>query len=241
MKRILLLAFLCFTTFQGFSQATIWGIYGGAGCATANNYDMGPSGGLELLFTGHRGGRVFIGTDIFYQVYSLYTDNEANSAKNENGYTGWTERLYASYAYVTPKFSYGLGKKQNVKIYATFGIGYNISGIDSVRKWDYGYNSYGYYTTPTSGTTQYDSILDKSKNINKMILRGSVGMTESLHMGTHWFLSFTEDFGFIGKSLTQTGTSSDGSRTVYSTNGLKPGYISLLVGISHYKLRNKYE
>ena len=240
MKRILLIIFLCFIALQGFSQASLIGLYGGAGCATANNYDVAPSGGLELLFTGHRGGRIFIGTDIFYQNYSLYVDNEANAAKKETGFAGMTERFYGSYAYITPKFSYGLGKKENIKVYVTFGVGYNISGFDSVRKWDYSNSVNGYYLNPVN-TGQYDSVLDKSKNINKLMIRGSVGMTEYLPMGSHWRLTFTEDFGFVAKSLTQTGTPSDGSRTAYSSNGLKPGYISLQVGISHYGWRKKYD
>lgn len=238
MKRILLIIFLCFIALQGFSQATMWGVYGGAGCATTNNYDVAPSGGLELLFTGHRGGRIFIGTDIFYQNYSLYLDNEVNAAHHETGYTGWTERLNASYAYVTPKFSYGFGRKGNelVKVYVTFGVGYNVSGVDSVRKWDYSNSVNGYYLNPVN-TGQYDSIIDKSKNINKLMIRGSIGMTEYLPMGGNWLFTFTEDFGFTAKSLTQTGTPSDGSRTGYSSNGLKPGYISLQIGISHHRFR----
>jgi hypothetical protein len=239
MKRIILIALLSFIAFDGFSQASLIGVYGGAGCATKYNYDVAPSGGLELLFSGHRGGRIFIGADIFYQSYSLYADNEVNSAHNRTGYTGTTDRFLGSYAFVAPKFSFGISKTENIKIHVSFGVGFKVSGFDSLHKWNDGYYANAYYTNPIGGTGQYDSLLDKSKNINTMVLRASVGMTEYLAMGTHWRLTFTEDFGFVAQSLTKTGTSEDGSRSNYSTNGLRPGYISLQVGISHYKLRKK--
>ncbi len=239
MKRIILAAFLCFIALQGFSQATIYGVYGGIGCATSNNYDVAPSGGLELLFSGQRGGRMFIGADLFYQGYSQWADNEANSATHGTGTAGNIERFLGSYVFLTPKFSYGLGKKQSVKIFFDIGVGYNIQGFDSVRKWDHGYYTNGYYTTYTAGVGQYDSSLDKTSNINKLQFRLGVGATEYLSMGPHWRLTFTEDFGFLTTNLSSTGTPTDGSRTQYSHGGLRPGYISLMVGFSHHKFRER--
>jgi len=229
MKRVLLITFLCFVALQGYSQTTIYGVYGGAGCATTNNYDVAPSGGLEFLFTGHRGGRIFIGFDLFYQNYSLYADNEANAAKGGAGYAGTIDRFNASYGFLAPKFSYGLGRNQRVKVFIDGGIGYNVGGYDSLRKWDYSYST----ITGGVGAGQYDSVIDKSKNITKMLFRVGAGMTEYLDMGYHWRFTFTEDFGFLTQNLTSTGTITDPSRTRYSSNGLQPGYISLQIGISH--------
>ncbi len=234
MKRILLVAFLSCLCYTGFSQALI-SLYGGGGCATSNNYDIAPSGGLELLLPGHRGGRMFIGADLFYQGYSQWADNEANSAKHGTGTAGTIDRLLSSYVFLAPKFSYGIGKKENWKVYFDVGVGYNISGFDSLRKWDHGYYTNGYYTAYTSGIGQYDSTLDKSSNINKLVFRLGVGMSEYWYIGHHYFLSLTEDFGFLTTNLTTTGTVSDGSRTTYSRSGLRPGYISLMIGICHYK------
>ena len=234
MKRVLLITFLCFVALQGYSQATIIGVYGGAGCATTNNYDVAPSGGLEFLFAGHRGGRIFIGFDLFYQNYSLYADREANAGKGGAGFAGTIDRFNASYAFLAPKFSYGLGRKQNVKVFIDCGIGYNISGYDSLRKWDYSYST----VTGGTGPGQYDSVIGKSKNITKMLFRVGVGMTEYASLGKHWGLTFTEDFGFLTKPLTTTGSVTDPSRTQYSSNGLQPGYISLQIGISHISWKN---
>ena len=178
---------------------------------------------------GPRGKHVFFGFDLFYQNYSLYADNEANGAKGGNGYTGTMDRLDASYAFFAPKFCYGLGRKENVKVFITCGVGYNISGYDSLRKWDYGYST----ITGGAGSGQYDSVIGKTKNINKMLFRVGLGLTEYAAIGYHWRFTFTEDFGFLNKQLTTTGTVTDQSRTQYSTNGLQPGYISLQIGISH--------
>ncbi len=230
MKRILLITFLCFIAVQGFSQS-LFGIYGGAGCATKHNYDVGPTFGVEYLHGASH--RTFIGADIFYQTYSLFADNEANSAHNRTGIAGTTDRLLANYAFFAPKITMGLRKTEAVKFNLTIGIGYNISGYDSLHKWDNGYYTNAYYTNPTGGTGQYDSTIDKSKNINKMLLRIGVGATEYVNVGRAWFITFTEDFSFVSSSLTQTGTSTDVSRTLFSTNGLRPGYVTLTIGFTH--------
>ena len=239
MKRILLIAFLSFTAFRGSSQ-TVVGLYGGAGCATSNNYNVAPSGGLELLFGMHHGGRMFIGADVFYQTYSLYYDNEANSEKHHQSYAGYIERLATASAFFAPKFSYGLGKTQDIKIYVDFGVGYNIGGFDSVRKWDNKYynNSTGNYTYG-NGVGSYDSTIDASKNINKLLIRGGCGATEYLSIGKHWFINFTEDFGFISQSLTQSTDPSFASRTQYSPGKFNPGYVSLQIGINYYSGHKK--
>ena len=235
MKRILLVAFLSFLSVQGFSQGII-GVYGGGGCATSNNYDIAPSGGLELLM-GHNK-HMRIGTDLFYQGYSLYADNEANSSQHGTGVAGTIDRFAASYVFLTPKFSYGLGemkddKLQKVRLYFDVGIGYNIKGFDSLRKWDHGYYANGYYTTYNSGIGQYDSSMDKTSNINKMVFRLGFGATEYLAMGGRWYLTITEDFGFLTTNLTTTGSVADPSRTQFSRSGLRPGYVSIHIGLSH--------
>ena len=105
-----------------------------------------------------------------------------------------------------------------------------------------GYYTNGYYTTYSSGVGQYDSTIDKTANINKMMFRLGVGATEYFCISnktkgdkiSRWFLTLTEDFGFLTNNLTTTGTVSDPSRTAYSFNGLRPGYVSLQIGISHY-------
>jgi hypothetical protein len=223
---------LSFLAIPGFSQ-TLIGLYGGGGCATSNNYDIAPSGGLEMLFKGSKAGRMYIGADLFYQGYSLYADNEANSSKHGTGNAGTIDRFAASYVYLAPKFSYGIGKKQALKIYFDVGIGYNINGFDSLRKFDRGYYTNGYYTAYNAGIGQYDSTIDKTSNINKMMFRMGVGATEYFSIGSSWAFTITEDFGFVTTNLTTTGTVSDPSRTNLSTNGLRPGYISLQIGISH--------
>ena len=69
-----------------------------------------------------------------------------------------------------------------------------------------------------------------------MVLRFGVGLTEYLHLGTHWWFTITEDCGFLGTTLSKTSNVDDPSRTAYSPNGkLNPNYFSLQIGIYHSK------
>ena len=230
MYKIHVVVFLSFLAIQGFSQ-TLIGLYGGGGCATSNNYDIAPSGGIQLLFG--NGYHIRTGATLFYQAYSLYADNEANSSTHGTGNAGTIDRIAASYVFLAPKVYYGIGKSGNFGVYLNVGVGYNINGFDSLRKFDRGYYNNGYYTTYNSGIGQYDSSLDKTSNLNKMLFRVGFGLSEHIYLSHSWFISFSEDFGFLTSDLTTTGTSKDPSRTQFSRSGLRPGYVSLHIGITH--------
>lgn len=228
--RISMIIFLSFLSVPGFSQAknTFVGLYGGGGVAATNNYDVALSGGFEYM----KGisYRACIGATVFYQQYSLYYDNEANNEKNGHGFAGYTDRLKSAYIFVAPKFTYGIGKNQRIHFYLDAGIGFNMGGFDSVRKWDYSYDKFG--------VGNYDSVIDASANIRKMMVRVGFGFKEYIKLGGHWWFTITEDFGYIPKSLT---TSTDltqpwPTKTAYSPRSLNPGYITLQIGFSHTKL-----
>jgi hypothetical protein len=226
MKRILLVVLLSFLAIPGFSQFhanTFIGLYGGAGCASKNNYNVAPSLGIAFL----RGisTRYLIGADLFYQTYSLYYDNEQNSAKHGSGNAGVILRHLSSYAFFTPKFEYAIGFNGHLHVYTTVGVGFKMSGYDTLQKWDHSYTS--------SGLGNYDSTLDMTKNLNSMLFRIGVGFKQYLKLGDHWRFVITEDFGFLPSGLTKTGDPDQPARTQYSPNKLNPAYISLQIGISH--------
>jgi len=234
MKRILLVAFWSFWTLNAFSQEaadggdgnnTLFGLYAGAGCASSNNYNVGPSAGFEFL----KGipNRTFIGADLFYQTFSLRYDNEENASRNGNGNAGAILKHLSSYIFVTPKFEYSLDRKQQIHGYVTIGAGFKMSGFDTLRKWDHSYGN--------PGINNYDSTIDLTKNINSMLLRVGVGLKEYLPLGKHWLFTFTEDFGFLPKSITKTGDYDAPARTQYSPHKLNPCYISVQIGICHSK------
>ena len=230
MKRILIIILLSFIGVHGFAQS-IFGVYGGGGFASSNNYDAGPSGGIEYLKgIGVHG---LLGFDLFYQGYSLYYDNELNSARHHMGLAGYIDRNLTSYAFFTPKVSYTLDKKRNITAFVTAGIGYNIGGFDSIKKWDQSYSSIPVLSN--TAAFNYDSVIDKSANINKMLFRFGTGLTEYLHVGRgRWCFTFTEDFGFLFTSLNTNGDPNDASHTKYSPARLNPTYISIHIGISRY-------
>jgi hypothetical protein len=230
MKRLLLAAFLSCFAVPGFSQEgtnTIFGLYGGAGMATSNNYNVAPSVGFSFIKGIHTRG--FLGADLFYQTFSLYYDNEAHGATHGAGTAGAIVRNASSYVFITPKLEYGFGRYQHVHIYGSVGAGFKVGGYDSLRKFDHSYSS-------TGNPNNYDSSLDQSKNMNSLLLRFSVGVKEYFSLGAHWRFTLTEDFGFIGSSLTKDDLTNP-SRTPYTPRSLSPGYISLQIGIAHTKYR----
>ena len=230
MKRILfatsllLLAVTCFSQ-EKFRSNTIAGIYAGGGAATSNNYNIAPSLGFVLI-KGY-GNRSFFGGTLFYQAFSLRYDNEQNSARNGTGNAGAILRNVSSYVFLAPQFEQSLGKHNNFHVYFNLGIGFKVSGFDSLRKWDHSYGNPGVYN--------FDSSLDLSKNLNSMVFRIGVGFNQLLGLGPHWRLIFYEDFGFLPGGITKTGDPYNSSRTQYTPHKLTPGYISVRIGISHTK------
>jgi len=217
---------LSFCAFHGLSQSNnaIIGIYGGGGVATSNNYDVAIAGGLNIekgIFY-----RTFLGLNLFYQQYSILFDNEANSSTGHNGQAGVMLYNKSSYIFLAPKFSVGIRNSQNVKFYCTAGVGYNMSGTETLQKWDFRYGS-----APGS----YDSTINTTPNINKLVFRAGIGLTEYLKMRGKWWLTFTEDFGFLLTNLSSTANPGDPSRTSYSPHNLNPAILSLQIGFAHTK------
>ena len=223
MKSILLALLLSITAFRGYSQKNnIVGIFAGGGIATSSNYDVSLSGGLDIAKGLSR--RSFVGVELFYQQFSLLYDNEALGAKNATGSAGEILRHKSAYAFIAPKFRFCAGRKQNVHFYFNAGIGMNMGGYDSLRRFS---------SVPTSGGfIRADTTVDQSENINSMVLRVGVGCTQYMPIGRRWRFTLTEDFGFLPGSLTKTSDYSDVSRTTYSPGKLNPTYFSIRLGIS---------
>ncbi|GAA4464322.1 hypothetical protein GCM10023093_14440 [Nemorincola caseinilytica] len=229
MKPILLALLLSFSAVTGYSQKnSIIGVFAGGGIATTSNYDVALSGGIDYA----KGLNVwsFLGMEVAYQQFSLLYDNEANGAKRATGFAGEILRHNSAYLFLSPKFRYCAGRYRNTHIYVNAGIGMNMGGYDSLRRWSS-------ISTP-NGIVRSDTTLDQSANIKSMVLRVGMGITQYLYMGNNWRFTFTGDFGFLPGSLTETGNPSvDVSRTPYSPSKLNPTYISLRIGISRTRNR----
>jgi hypothetical protein len=225
MKRISLITFLSFFFMPAFSQtSTFIGVYGGGGLTTTYNYDIALSGGVDFIKGLSHNGRIGLGFNAFYQTISMAYDNEAYREKNGIGNAGVMLLNQSSFIVFAPKFDYGIGKKQNIHFYVNAGIAYNMSGTETMRKWD---KSNG------AGLGNYDSVINTTPNINKMGLHVGIGFTEYLYTSKHWRFTVTEDFGFINKSLSTTSDFDNPSRTPFSPHDLKPGCFSLQIGLMH--------
>ena len=226
MKRIILLTFLSFFAIKSIAQTgNLIGFYGGAGLALSHNYDAGTTGGFEYL----KGifARTAFGATVFYQGYAVYYDNEAYSAKHGSGNAGVTILNRSSYIFLCPKITHDIGKSGLLKYYFDAGVGFKMSGTETMRKWDFSHGA---------AVGNYDSTeIDTSPNINSMVIRVGVGLQQYLKLGNRWWFTFTEDFGFLPKSISSTSDVGNPERTQYTPHNMNPGYVSLHLGISHSK------
>ncbi len=228
MKPILLAFLLSVSATTGYSQRnSIIGIFAGGGIATASNYDVALSGGLD--YAKGLNVRFFMGTEVFYQQFSLLYDKEVNGARNGTGYEGELLSHRSAYMFIAPKFRYCAGRYQNTHIYVNAGIGMNMGGYDSVRRWST-------MSTP-NGLVRTDRVTDQSQNINSMVFRIGAGITQYLYMGANWRFTFTGDVGFLPGSLTTTSDYADAGRSPYSAGKLNPTYVSLRLGIGRTRNR----
>ena len=225
MKRILFLILFTMIAFRGVSQTnSIFGFYAGGGLATAHNFDVALSGGLEFqkaLFN-----RTWLGISAFYQGYGVLYDKEANNATDGAGAAGMAILNRSAFVFLAPKLSHDLGRKGFLKANVNVGFGFNMGGTETMSKWDHSYSSPG---------GNFDSLITTTKNINKMAIRLGLGLTEYVSMGRHWWFTITEDMGFLTSSLSKSSDVDNPSRTIYSPNKLAPTYISLQIGVSHTK------
>ena len=223
MKRIILIAFISFFAIQGYAQPrTFIGVYGGGGLSLTNNYDVSVSGGIDFL----RGikNRVNWGFKLFYQGYGMGYDNEAYGAKRGIGNAGAMVLNKSSYVFIAPKIDVGIRRQENIHFYVDAGVGFKMSGTETLRKWDRSYGAaYG----------NYDSTINTTPNITSMVLRVGVGLIEYLYTSKHWRFTFTEDFGFIPQNISTTPNYDNPSRTPYTPRSLNPQVFSLQIGLTH--------
>lgn len=217
-------ALLSISAFTGYSQRNVLvGGFAGGGIATSNNYDVALSGGMDLAVG--MAWRSFVGMEVFYQQFSLLYDNEANSARHATGTAGEIISHRSQYVFLAPKFRFCAGKGNHTHFYLNAGVGMNMGGYDSVRKFGNNFTS--------TGLVRFDSTYDMSENINSMVLRVGLGVTQYIPLGRHWRFTFTGDVGFLPGSLTKSSDFEDVTRTSYSPAKLNPTYISLRIGITH--------
>ncbi len=223
MKRITLVVFICLLAIRGYAQPrTFIGIYGGGGLALTNNYDVAISGGLD--FTRGIQNRLNWGFKLFYQQFGLGYDNEAYGAKDGVGNAGAILNNKSSFVFIAPKLDVGIRRMQNVHFYVDAGVGFKMSGTETLVKWDHSNGAnYG----------NYDSVVNTTPNITSMLIRVGAGLVEYLYTSKHWRFTFTEDFGFIPQNLSSTASYDNPSRTAYTPRSLAPEVFSIQIGLTH--------
>lgn len=209
MKRIALTVLLILLGYTGFST-TFFQLWGGAGIATRYNYDAGLSAGMTI-FKGLPY-RVNVGASVFLQQYNLYYDKENTQL------VGASIRHSSSYVFLSPMIDLRMGKTGNTHFYLTAGPGFNMSAVDTLHKWD------------RQGAITYDSTIGKPENINKMVVRLGMGLSEYFNISRKFYMNITEDVGFMATKLSET---NDVTNTKLNNNVgrlFRPTYISIRIG-----------
>lgn len=209
MKRISLVTLFILLSFSGFS-ATFFQFWGGAGVATKYNYDAGISTGISF-FKGFPY-RVNVGASVFLQQYNLYYDKENSQL------VGGSIRHNSSYAFVSPVIDLRIGKYGNTHFYLTAGAGFNMNAVDTLHKWD------------RQGAVTYDSTIGKPENINKMVVRLGMGLSEYFPISQKFYMNITEDVGFLANKLSETNDPSDAKINNNVGQIFRPTYISIRIG-----------
>ncbi len=209
MKRISLITLFTLLSFSGFS-ATFIQLWGGAGVATRHNYDAGISAGLSF-FKGMPY-RVNIGASLFLQQYNLYYDRENAQL------VGGSLRHNSTYAFFSPVIDLRIGKYGNTHFYLTGGAGFNMNAVDTLHKWD------------RQGATTYDSTIGKPENINKMVFRLGMGLSEYFNVSQKFYMNITEDVGFMATKLSEINDPADAKINNNVGQIFRPTYISIRIG-----------
>jgi hypothetical protein len=214
------------------------GLAVGAGLANVNNYDVGPCAQLELTFPVRHA--IDFGFFLQYQEYSLYYQNLSPYAAFNETYSGVTIRNRSDYAFFTPEINVPLGGlrfPRMINFYVDGGVGFNVSGSETLHKWN-NTNSLPLYTV-----ANYDSTISTTKDINKMIYKYGFGFTENTYLyHRRMYLTFTEDFSFTAGSISTTSNVNGPNHTPDFPTTLSPVYFSFKVGFTfcHRKRSNSY-
>lgn len=218
MKKLLLMILLFFVVKPAMSQS-FTGIYGGAGVATSNNYDLGINAGAYYYKSVMW--RMAVGAQVFMQQYNIYYDKERNQQ------VGATIRNNSNYVFIAPMLAYHVRGNGNTHFYINAGVGFNMGAKDSLHKWSY------------TGIAGYDSTVGSADNVNKMLVRFGVGLITYFHVKKHLNIFISEDVGFLGSKLSETTDVTD-IRLNNNVNQIyRPLYISLRLGICWHNYKGR--
>lgn len=217
MKRILLLVALvtaCMSSFAN-SFTTLWT---GAGITKNNNYGAGMQYGLGYYKAVRYG--IGVGAQLFYQKYDLYYDDQAYKS------VGGTMRYTGNYVYLAPQFVTHVVHSGSTQAYVNLGIGYNVGGYDSMYKWS--------HTSWEDPTLNYDSLIDNSKYMQKMVVRIGFGFIHYYNISGRILLTITEDIGFLPKRMSSvTAPGNNGELANAMNSYYKPLYYTLKLGLTY--------
>jgi hypothetical protein len=210
MKQIVLAVIFSMFTVHSFSQG-MYGIQGGKGKATAFKAHTTPK--IECYLLGQVGYRLFIGGSIGIERYSLIY-NSGKTADNAAVGDIVSIRQKSSYLYFSPKADYSIGYRKILHVHASVGGGIFMSGRQVT-------NMEQAFPAPAA-TLNYAEDKNTTNNIPLFMLRYGAGISERLPTLGFWNVTFSQEFGYLGKSFHKD-----------AAPDLRTDYIAFTIGIMH--------
>lgn len=202
--------------------------YGGGGLATSLNYDVATSAGLG--FEINAGSGFYLGAHLLLQNYILFYDNEVNGERFGHGYAGVTLNHRSAYGFFLPQIRTRLWSKPGLIswMYLNAGVGNMVQGAEEVHTWDKSFVNYPSQLGP------YDTFVNTTANITKMVYRAGFGFSQTLQCWTKLWFTFREDVGYVVSPITASGdiNNSNPPRSSYSPQKINPLYVSLQAGLT---------
>jgi len=186
MKRYILSALLCCFSICCFGQG-MYGFQAGMGFNTGG-YHSKKTPAVEAYYLFKVVPRLYMGGSLYFQRYSLRNDRDAISGITYGDVVSISQK--SSYIFVSPKFDLGIGYRQYLHVYATFGVGVFAGG----RQFS---DTYSPYWTPPGGAPYGADTVSKNTtyNIPNAILRYGVGISERIPTQGYWNIMFSQEFG----------------------------------------------
>ncbi len=185
MKKALLITFLLLCSVLSRSQVR-FGAYVAGGITTSSVQDVTPSFGIECMKAVDR--NVYAGLSMICERYSIISNYSKESAYTMGFHR--TREQKSTYLFVAPKIDGGIGQnKQRIHLLLSLGVGYLLGG--SQLTIDQG-------SLVASKNARYSlDTFNTSGNINKMVFRMGMGVSEHLGLSRNWELVFTQEAGLL--------------------------------------------
>jgi hypothetical protein len=218
MKRIALVFFLLLPAVQGFSQSLI-SVFGGAGVTTAYSGGTTPLFGATYLVSPLR--HTYFGGSIFNEGYAVKRTDEEFS--RFGGYE-YSITQNSSFLFIAPTIDVGVGHKEHIHGYVSGGLGFRLSGEQTLQQTTPGTLPPGIYSGHNYGPSK-----NTTANLNNTIFRLGLGACGHIGILDKLDLVIGPELGLIPSWLSTNSYGYEGDASM----NIKASYVCVHLGLTY--------